>query len=326
MIPIEEIQEKIDRYYRDSNRQDPVHSNRASEIGHPCEKYLVLARTRWNEATPPDVGLIKIFGEGNIQEKAIVALLEKIGYRVYNANRDFPPNPLNITGHIDGQIYDEEKDKGVYFDAKTVTPFLFPGLKSVADFNKKYWMKKWIAQANIYMWMLGVEIFYFVLKNKSSGEIRILPCEFDRELTASLLRKAKRINRHIEEKTVPDGIKDYTICKGCKFYSICLPDAISAGAGTQLLNEDELEAAIKERNELTEAVHRHSALDKYIKGEMSSKNQGSYVIGKSYFVEVKEVKRAAYSVKASEYKTVKITEIPEVDPLKYIIDRFDEEI
>ena len=63
-------------------KQWPCVSNRASELGHECLRYLVLMRTRWEEKTLHNVELQFIFDEGNIHEEAIINDIKKAGFRV----------------------------------------------------------------------------------------------------------------------------------------------------------------------------------------------------------------------------------------------------
>ena len=54
----------ISQHVRDgilaSREEWPVHSNRASEIGNPCHRYLYYMRTAYKERPLPDVGLLEI--------------------------------------------------------------------------------------------------------------------------------------------------------------------------------------------------------------------------------------------------------------------------
>ena len=48
----------------------PCHVNRASNLGHPCERYLVYSRTAWDKKAPHEWELQVVFDEGNNQERA----------------------------------------------------------------------------------------------------------------------------------------------------------------------------------------------------------------------------------------------------------------
>jgi hypothetical protein len=305
-ISIGEIYQKIDQYYRKSDTPQPCTSNRASELGHPCERYLVYQRLNQHEAEPVPVAKLKIFREGYIQEKAIVRLIESIGYRVYNANITFPPNQYNITGHCDGQIHDEETGAGVYFDAKSMNPMLFDKVNAISDFDLKYWMVKWKAQANIYMWLLGENLFYFLLKNKSTGEIKIIPCERDQKLIDALLKKAKRINSLVKKKKYPAGITDFNTCNYCKYLKICLPSMTNGKEGTKIVDNIEIEEAILTKEKHTEAYKEYNDANNYIKSAAKRLGEGSFILGE-FFMEITKHKKKGSVVKASEYLKAKIT-------------------
>src|SRR5438309_8002720 len=61
---IGEIPQHIDDYKASKIEQWPVRSNRASELGHPCERFLTYNRVAWRHARLPDVGLQYVFDEG----------------------------------------------------------------------------------------------------------------------------------------------------------------------------------------------------------------------------------------------------------------------
>lgn len=312
-IPKEEILEAIDRYYLDSNKQHPCTSNRASEIGHPCDKYLVHARLDYEKAKQPDLGLIKIFEEGYIQELAVITMLQSqnVGYRIYNQNQTFPANEHQITGHVDGKIVDLKTDKGVYFDVKTLNPFIFNKINTIDDFDYKYWTLKWYAQAQIYMYLLGEQIFYFLIKNKSSGEIKIIECERKEKTIELLIEKAKRINRHVKKKKYPRGLGDLEICTTCKFLHLCLPEMTNNKSGTKIIENDEVQAAIETRELHKQAHIEYMMANDFLKAAARETGEGSFVVGNSYFWKVTRVNTKGYKVKPSSYLKNTVTKISE---------------
>jgi hypothetical protein len=50
----------------------PVHSNRASELGHECLRYLVYNRTRWQEKALPSPNLMLKLAIGNAFETMVL--------------------------------------------------------------------------------------------------------------------------------------------------------------------------------------------------------------------------------------------------------------
>lgn len=45
---VEQFTQLQEKFYTRDVKISPVHTNRASEIGHPCLRYLVYLRTRVN--------------------------------------------------------------------------------------------------------------------------------------------------------------------------------------------------------------------------------------------------------------------------------------
>ena len=99
----------ISQHVRDgilaSREEWPVHSNRASEIGNPCHRYLYYMRTAYKERPLPDVGLLEIFKEGNYQERATVELLSEHGIELNQQQRSIDLKAYEISGSIDGSVH-----------------------------------------------------------------------------------------------------------------------------------------------------------------------------------------------------------------------------
>jgi len=83
------IVEKIIETKKSKIKGYPVNSNRASELGHPCLKYHVLSRTRWEEKSLHDVGLQFIFDMGNEIEEIVLKELAEAGIKVIEQQRSF---------------------------------------------------------------------------------------------------------------------------------------------------------------------------------------------------------------------------------------------
>ena len=64
MEKIAEIPDIVGRIYSQKERKikiNPCHTNRASELGHPCLRYLVYIRTSWQDRVPHGLGLQLLF-------------------------------------------------------------------------------------------------------------------------------------------------------------------------------------------------------------------------------------------------------------------------
>ncbi len=60
----------------------PCRNLRASNIGHPCSRYLYLLILHWDEQEPYDVGLQNIFDLGNTLEEHTIKNLKEAGFEV----------------------------------------------------------------------------------------------------------------------------------------------------------------------------------------------------------------------------------------------------
>ena len=65
----EQINAKLFKAKADKIKIYPCNNLRASNLGHPCERYLYLLIKHWDEQKPHDVGLQNIFDLGNTLEE-----------------------------------------------------------------------------------------------------------------------------------------------------------------------------------------------------------------------------------------------------------------
>lgn len=253
------IVEKILELKKSRINQWPCKSNRASELGHDCERYLVLLRTRWEEKTLHDVVLQSIFDEGNFHERAFITEAMSAGIVVIEQQRAFEYKELNITGHVDLKTLKDGKAIPVEF--KSCSPFVFDKLDTIKSlFESDYpHVRKYPAQLTLYMLMDNVDESIFIFKNKLTGMLKEIPMTLDYEFGESLLKKAERINKHVADKTLPDCMKyDDRVCKGCGFIHICLPD-IKRDA-LEIKDDPEIEAKLELHEKLKPAQLEYNSL------------------------------------------------------------------
>lgn len=297
--------EKVNDYVKSQIDQWPVQSNRASELGHSCLRYLVLNRTRWREKILHDIGLQYIFMEGNNHEKMVMRLLQDAGFTIIEQQRPFDWKKYLISGHIDGKILENNH---VYpFEIKGYAPATWQKLNTIDDFHKNphYYVRKVPAQLNLYLLMDEKEQGLFILKNKLSGELKEIPMSLDYDLGEELVKKAESINEHVANETVPDCIPyDEEICGECPFIHICLPDV--KRDALELQTDPELEENLSRYFELKPLKAEYDKLDKKLKGQF--KEQEKVVIG-DYLITGSLVARKGFTVEATEYWKTKIQKL-----------------
>ena len=258
-------------------KQWPVKSNRASDLGHPCLRYHVYNRTRWNERALHDVGLQQVFDMGNAIERIVIRQLQDAGFEIVEQQRPFDWPEYNITGSIDGKIlYIRE---AIPFDVKSCSPWVFKAINSIEDLKKSrhLYHRKYVTQLNLYMLMDGIDKGLFFFKDKTSGGLKEIWMDLDYQLGEETLKRAEAINRHVANGTLPDQCSPECGCEmeRCPFAHICLTDhigkevEIDTGELEQMLKTlYSLESAAKEHEEVNSEINRIvEGRDKILAGE-----------------------------------------------------------
>ena len=102
------IVEKLDEYVAAQRKISPQHVNRASNLGHPCLRYLVYCRTRWQDMTLHPVSLQYIFMGGQAEEADGVKLLHEAGIEIIEQQKSFFWKEYQISGHLDFKVKNGE--------------------------------------------------------------------------------------------------------------------------------------------------------------------------------------------------------------------------
>lgn len=286
------IVEKVIEAKQSKIRQYPCHTNRASELGHPCLRYLVFNRTRWSEKVLHDVGLQFVFDLGNSIEDLVIRDLKDAGFQVIEQQRSFEWPRYQISGHIDGKILID----GVAYplEIKSVSPFIYESINSVSDMHKSKYLhvRKYPSQITLYLLMDSKERGVMLLKNKSTGRLKEIWFDLDYELGESLLQKAEAVNRHIAEGTIPEPIEwDDSICPECPFLHICTPERI--GKEIEVINDDGLLELLQRWDSLKPMAREFEEVDRILKEKLQGRNK--ILIG-DFFIDGKWRKLTTYDI------------------------------
>jgi len=220
---------KLAAYFKSKIKIYPCNSNRASGIGHPCERFHVLNWTSWDKVTPHNEGLQAIFDDGHMHEKQMVIDLQNAGVEIFQQQiplgEETTFRKLNITGHLDWKIQEGKLAPPV--EMKTMNCFVFDYIHTIDDMlnHERHYIRSYVAQFSTYLLMTNNEFGYFLLKNKNNAEIKQIRLDLDYEYAEQQLQKIKRVNQHVVDKTLPDCIKyDESICGGCRHRVTCNPE------------------------------------------------------------------------------------------------------
>lgn len=285
-------------------KQWPTNSNRASIMGHPCDRFLVYKRTRWQEEALHDVGRQFVFDEGNLHEEAVLQALREAGFKIIEQQRPFEWKKYQITGTVDAKILDDRKAYPI--EVKSFSEWAWNKTNTVDDMlkSKAVYMRGYPAQLTLYLLMDEKEEGMFILKNKTNGLLKQINLTLDFEYAETLVKKAERINAHLQAGTLPDRIPwEVGACEWCSFGHICLPEYTREAT---LLDDPELEAKLDRRGELKALSDEYDALDKEIKEKV--KERPETVVGK-WLLKGAWRERKAFTVEASRYWQTNIKEI-----------------
>ncbi len=297
---VAKIAEGVDLYVRSLRRPAASYpSNRASDLGHPCTRYLVLTRTQGEDAEPPSPTLQMLFNEGNLHERDLVRwLADFCDIHVTGSQTSFPPNSYNITGHVDGLLgvvgdgHLLDPDDLMVVEMKSLNGSHYPQINTAADMrNTSVWfIRKWYVQIQIYMFLSDRELAIVAIKNKWTGERKGIAVDIDYEYVEGLLERVEAINRHVRKNTLPDYTTDRSVCKRCPFFGrVCDPPMEGEGL---LVSTDQLAIErIGRAKELSYAGGEFNALMGWIKDWAKStapRDEGEHVIAVGdHFVRVK---------------------------------------
>jgi len=275
----------------------PHPNNRASEAGHPCVRFLVLSRTSNELKVLHDVGLQRIFDEGNLHERALTREMADAEIEIVEQQRAFEWSKFQLTGRVDGLL--SVNGDRIPLEIKSSSPNVFAAIRDLAPIDmlksKFSWIRKYPAQLLLYQLMQGSEYGLMVFKNKTTGEKcqKIFRLEGALlEYAESILKKIEAVNAHVALGTCPDAVL-IDDCKGCAFCkTACFPGA-DYGPGIDILQDPDLEAKLDRRGELEPAAKEFDSLDKEVKDGFRGR-PGAVVGG--WMIESKGYETTSYDI------------------------------
>lgn len=277
---LESKQKKIKQY--------PQNNLRASSVGHECERYHFHSIKDWEEKTLHDPILQSIFDEGHLHETAVIKELLSLGFEVVEQQRAFQIEKPLITGHIDGIIRYEGKDYP--FDVKSVSEHVFRKIDSIEDlmYSKTRYQRGYVAQLQLYLLMTNSEVGCFILKNKTTGELKAIWGQIDFDYCDKILKRAERVYKSIESNQAPKRIDDFDMCSNCQFAHVCLPDL--KAEGLKQINDQEFGATLERLDQLKPVVKEFKELEKEVDKVKEAVGTGEYICG-DYVLKINEYER-----------------------------------
>ena len=284
----EQMNAKLFKAKADKITVYPVNNLRASNLGHPCERYLFLLIKHWDEQKPHDVGLQNIFDLGNTLEDHTIKNIKEAGFEVITPTvRSWKVDVKGgiITGREDIRIKDENGEL-LPVEIKGISPFEFDKLNSVDDFlnSKRTYIRGYPAQLFIYMYNFSKEKGFFALTNKLTGETKFIEVPFDYDFGEKMLSKAERIYAALHSDQIPDATDDLSCCENCSLAHIC-GEQRRIPADVDI--DDELDELIDKKQQMAPIVKEYNDIDKQIKARIGEREKvitGKYLINRKSYV------------------------------------------
>lgn len=308
----QELVDKIKDGKKKNIRVYPQHVVRASEVGHPCERYLVYSITHWDQKLPHGPEVEFIFEGGRAVEELAIQDLRDGGFKVYQPEPDraIAESKPRITGHIDVRV---DFGTGTVYtgEIKGLNVFDFNSLNTIQDFHdsKKPWIKKYPGQLMTYMYIKNEEKGFFYLKSIPRFQPKFIWVDLDYDYMESLLTKTERVEKHVDAGTLPPGVESRTVCEYCAFKHVCLPATIAEGE-LEFMNNDELLELIERREQLRENKKEFDQVDREIKKALPEDKD--VVVG-DYLITGQWIEKKGFTVEPKSYWKSKIIALNSVD-------------
>lgn len=292
-----------------------------SSIGHPCDRYLVWERTRWQEKQRHDWVLQSIFDEGRLHQPSIYARLEAMGFEVIRESDR--PTQLKvgnavISGRPDGRI---RGYRGARFspprvlEAKTTQGHTFDRLDTIEDIRHapEHYIRAYADQGYTYCALENLPQGVIVIKAKSTGLLKVIPFEQDFGRAEWLQQRVERLQGMVDQAVDPEPIPyDFDVCGRCAFLARCYPPK-NFGEGATVIEDQAFVEALIAREELKTPHAAYEDIDKAVKTRLKREGVKSAIAG-PFVIEGTERQVKAYEVKARTDVVFKIERVADVLP------------
>lgn len=273
----------------------PARAFYPSSLGHPCDRFIVWNFTRWDKKAKHDAVLQSIFSEGRFHQPDIYARLEAMGFElVRESDRpvQYQVAGAVISGRPDGRVIGF---RGIRYkpplvlEAKSMSDYQWQKTDTVEDLRESEspWTRSYFAQGQLYCFNDNLPRGVFILKNKATGMLKLIPFELDYEYAEALLQRVERLQPMIAAKVDPDPIPfTRSVCGGCGFANQCYPPK-SFGEGAAYLDNPALVALLERREQLGPTASEYAHADREAKATLKHEGIKFAIVG-PFMVEGKE--------------------------------------
>jgi len=295
----------LEKLYLSKRRTSAHVWNYASEAGHPCLRFLTLARLKPELKTLASLERQRIYEEGNLQEKAVVGDIREAGFDLDETHSSFRWPEFELSGAIDGFVkIDGAK---IPIEIKSSAPWTFDSFKRLSPLemmqSDKFFIRKYITQIGLYLLMTNSPVGILFFKDKVSGAPHAVDVELEPMLgfLDGVLKNLEAVNGFVKKGEIPPACYNGDICPKCDFFQTgCLIEQ-DFGQGLEVISDAEIESKIREAKALEPSSKRYDELMSEIKDWAKAKGRDSLV--GDYLVKVKTYETTRYDVPAEVKKS-----------------------
>jgi CRISPR/Cas system-associated exonuclease Cas4 (RecB family) len=292
-----------------------------SSLGHPCDRHIAWRFTKWEVQRRHEPMLESIFEAGRRLQPALYERLEAMGFEVIRESdrpREYRIKNARISGRPDGKI---RAWRGEFYhparilEAKTMSGYAWERVRTVDDLRNAptHWTRSYYAQGQLYCFLEDTPYGVFVLLNKLTGWLKLIPYEMDFSFVESLLQRVARLQPMIEADVDPEPIAyDPSICGDCAFGHICYPPR-DFGPGVMVLDDAVLLDELLARERLAPVRAEYEDLDKTIKAKLKHQGVANALVG-PFRIAASERAIRGYTVPARTDMIYEIKRRPDAEP------------
>ena len=263
-----------------------------------CTRAMVLSVSHWRDRPPFEPFLKARFNRGTLVEDAIKRELRDLGITVREERQAFEVKDRQgrviLRGRLDGFL--EDGRSSVPLECKSVDPNVFRTLKTLEDFSRYWYARRWPLQLQCYLYGENLPEGILLLDD-CLGHWRPFVVPIDFEMLERIVSQCEQTVEHLAAKTLPDFHPDALVCRRCWcFNRVCFPPVEQQGLTA--LDDPDFERKLDRRGELVPFRKEYDALDDEIKERMRGKD--GVVVG-GWLIQGKETMTQR---KAQEAKTV----------------------
>lgn len=285
----------------------PARAFYPSSLGHPCDRFTVFRFTRWQEQARHDSVLQSIFELGRDYQPLIYRRLEKMGFEVIRESDrpvQYRVGSAVISGRPDGKL---RGFRGTRYqpprilEAKSMSAWQWDRTATVEDLRgaASVWTRSYYAQGQLYAFLEDTPAGVFVLDNKLTGMLKLIPFELDYGYAEALLQRIERLQPMVQQGVDPEPIPyDWRVCGDCGFRKVCYPPR-DFGEGAVVLDDPALVEQLEQREALRQGKAGYDELDREIKTRL--KREGvKFAIAGPFVIEGRVVSKKEYAVAAHD--------------------------